>query len=294
MPPESTEPEYTFPGPPPVEALDFFKAKALKPAFNYLDVWREQHAIAFTVAKAMQLDVLTEIKTALDKSLAEGKTFADFKRELRPKLQALGWWGVKEQLDPATGEVKPVQLGSPRRLKVIYDTNVRQAYAAGREEKAQRVKQRFPYAMYVIGPSENHREQHVSWHGLILPVDDPWWDTHTPMNGWGCKCSKRLITARQYERLKQTGIPDPTAPAILDSEGNPTGRKVKRTIPVKTTAPAIQTRQHVNKRTGELTQVPVGIDAGFDTSPAKDRLKKAKQLLQEKQAAFEQLTKPKK
>lgn len=288
------EPSFNFPGPPPVEALDFFKAKTLKPSFSFEDVWREQHAIAFTVAKAMQLDVLTTIQAALDQSLEQGKTFADFKRELRPTLKRLGWWGVKEQTDPATGEVKPVQLGSPRRLKVIYDTNVRQAHAAGREEKAQRVKKRFPYAMYVIGPSENHREQHVAWHGLILPVDDPWWDTHTPMNGWGCKCSKRLITVRQYDRLKKSGIPDPTAPPILDSQGNPTGRKVKRSVPVKTTAPTIQRREHVNKRTGEINQVPVGIDPGFDTNPGKDRLKKAEQLLQEKQAEFNQLTKPKK
>ena len=26
--------------------------------------------------------------------------------------------------DPLTGEVKDVQLGSPRRLKIIYDTNM--------------------------------------------------------------------------------------------------------------------------------------------------------------------------
>jgi hypothetical protein len=43
----------------PKEALAYLKNKKLQPGFSYKDVWHEEHATAFTVAKAMQLDVLS-------------------------------------------------------------------------------------------------------------------------------------------------------------------------------------------------------------------------------------------
>ncbi|MDR0638331.1 MAG: hypothetical protein LBG27_05420 [Spirochaetaceae bacterium] len=36
----------------PKIALDYIKSKSLKTGFSYLDVWHEEHAKAFTVAKA--------------------------------------------------------------------------------------------------------------------------------------------------------------------------------------------------------------------------------------------------
>lgn len=276
MPQQSTTSKHQFPGTPPKEALRWFASKSLKPSFDYRDVWREEHNQAFTVAKAMQLDVLSDIHSALVRNMQSGKTLPEFQQDLRPLLEKRGWWGKQEGVDPETGEVKTVQLGSPRRLKVIYQTNIKQARAAGREERAQRVKKRFPYAMYVIGPSENHRPEHVAWHGLVLPVDDPFWDTHTPTNGWGCKCSKRFITKFQYKQLKKTGIPNPVAENEYDSEGNRTGRKARKMMPIKTKSPALDFYKWENPRTGELMQVPGGIDPGFDYNPGKDRT--AKQL----------------
>ena len=56
-------------------------------------------------------------------------------RQLEPQLRALGWWG--RQVVPAPdGAEDEVQLGSPRRLKTIYDTNMRVAYNAGRRTVA--------------------------------------------------------------------------------------------------------------------------------------------------------------
>ncbi|MDO6806530.1 hypothetical protein Q4595_28995, partial [Wenyingzhuangia sp. 1_MG-2023] len=82
-------------------------------------------------AKAMQMDVLTSIRESLDDALANGKTFARWKKELQPELEKLGWWGKKNVVDPTTGEVIKAQLGSPRRLRTIYSTNLRTARAAG-------------------------------------------------------------------------------------------------------------------------------------------------------------------
>jgi Phage Mu protein F like protein len=235
-------PNYTFNPTPPREALAFFRAKAIKPGFDYRDVWREEHATAFTVAKAMQVDVLEGIRDELDRALAEGRTFASFKRDLTPTLQKLGWWGKQEQTDPLTGEVRDVQLGSPRRLKTIYQVNMRTARAAGQVQRAERTKRSHPYFLYELGPSKEHREEHVQWRGLMLPIDHPFWKTHMPTNGYGCKCRVRQVNKREYERL-----------AAND-----------RYI---TESPEIKTREWKNKRTGEVSQVPEGIDPGFDINP---------------------------
>ena len=53
----------------PEDALNYIKDKNLKVGFSYKDVWNEEHATAFTVAKAMQLDVLSDIKKAVEKAL---------------------------------------------------------------------------------------------------------------------------------------------------------------------------------------------------------------------------------
>lgn len=274
---------------PPREALDWFRAKGFKIGFNYRDVWREEHAIAFTVAKILQLDMLADVRVAVDQALADGLTFQEFQKRLTPLLQEKGWWGVQERVDPLTGETKPVQLGSPRRLRIIYDTNLRTARAAGQWERIQRTKEALPYLLYTVGPSREHRVEHLGWHGTLLPVDDPWWKTHFVPNGWGCKCRVRQVTRREYERLLKTGIPAPASQAtqeINPETGLPTGRHTGARVPVKTQAPASPLVEWTNKRTGEVQRIPQGIDPGWDYNPGEGRKAHLETLLQKKKATW--------
>lgn len=246
-------PGYSFdPGPPP-EASRFLANKGLKPAFSWRDVEPEEHAIAFTVAKATQLDVLTTIRTEVQRALDQGVPFAKFQRELRPRLEKLGWWGQAEMVDPVTGKTVDAQLGSPRRLKTIYEANIRSARAAGQWDRIQRNKRALPYLQYNLGPSIEHRPEHEARAGLVLPADDPIWDTWYPPNGWGCKCWVRQLTRHEAEDLG-----------------------------VDQAAPAAPTREVRNKRTGVVKQVPVGIDPGWERNPGKLRLETVEQLLDER------------
>jgi hypothetical protein len=226
---------------PPDEAIRWFREKGYRIGFDWRDTWQEQHAAAFTVAKAMQLDVLGDIREAVDRAIAEGRTLREFERELKPTLQRKGWWGDKEEVDPQTGEKKTVQLGSSRRLKTIYDVNLRQAHSAGREERMQRVKSARPYARYIALPDA--RPEHAQWNDIVLPLDDPWWDTHTPLNGWGCRCKKQQLSERDLQRFNLS----------------------------VSSAPPIEYRAWTNARTGQTLQVPQGIDPGFAYNPGKGR-----------------------
>lgn len=241
------------PGTPPKEAIDYFRSKGWKVGFDFRDVWKEEHAFAFTVAKAVTVDVLESVRGSVDSAIAEGKTFAQFKKDLQPELERLGWWGKKEMPDPKTGQPVPAQLGSPRRLQVIFDTNVRSAYAAGQWGRIERTKKLLPYLKYRLGPSEVHRPEHVAWEGLILPADDPWWDTHYPQNGWGCKCWVQQLTR-----------------AAAEKAGGPAE------------APKRKERDWVNTRTGQVEKVPQGITPGFNFNPGKARAQQNFERFKEK------------
>lgn len=275
---------------PPKDALEWFRAKGLKLGFDHRDVWREENAIAFTVAKILELDLLGDVRAAVDQALAEGQTFQTFKKRLTPILQEKGWWGVKDMTDPLTGETRQVQLGSPRRLRVIYDTNLRTARAAGQWARIQRSKESLPYLLYTVGPSREHRPEHLSWHGTLLPVDDPWWKTHFAPNGWGCKCRIRQVSPREYERLLKQGVSAPPSQAtqeINPETGLPTGRRLVTRVPVKTAAPKTSLVEWVNKRTGDVQQIPRGIDPGWDYNPGEGRQAHLEKLLAEKQRAMD-------
>lgn len=224
------------------EALDYLRSKQLKTGFDY----RDEHAHMFIMVKAMHLDVLMDIRESLVDTLADSITFREFSKRLILILIEKGWWGEQEATDPVTGKTDTVTLDTPRRLRTIYNANLRIARAAGQWERIEHRKRTHPYLVYELGPSKEHRLQHTKWAGITLPTDDPWWQTHFPPNGWGCKCRVRAVSKREYERLVATGN-------------------------YSTQAPKVDMKEWVNKRTGGVEKVPVGIDPGWDTNLGRAR-----------------------
>lgn len=235
---------------PPEKAVEFFRQKGFKIGFDYRDVWQEEHQAAFTVAKAMQLDLLRDIREQVDAALELGLPFANFRDTLMPNLVRRGWWGRAMMTDPKTGETKEVQLGSPKRLKVIYDANLRTAHSEGQWQRTQEAKAALPFVMYDHTPSVHERKEHAAWDGRVLPVDDPWVAAHWPVKAWGCKCRFIQLSQRQLDRL---------------------GIKVG-------TAPEERYYTYTNKRTGETQQIPAGVDPAFNYPPGGRRAALVKHL----------------
>ena len=233
------------------EAQSHVDRKVLRPAFAWQDSTAEEHAIAFTVAKMMDEDMLAETQKALQDALAQGTDFATFKARLKPYLMARGWWGKQLMGDPQDGEIKLVQLGSTRRLRTIYHTNLHSAYAAGQWARIERNKKAFPYLKYIPSDAAFPREEHRRFYGMILPVDDPFWQTHMPPNGWGCRCNVRALTRAQAEK---EGI---------------------------SPSPQLEDVEHINTRTGEVEHYPEGVDPSFAHNPG-DRLGALKKIYAEK------------
>lgn len=231
-----------FPSIPFEEAVDALRRRGtnLFASDHWAEVWQEQHQAGFTVARSAGFDILKDIHTELMKAMESGTTFTDFKRNLVPTLQKKGWWGKTTVTDPVSGEKKTVQLGSIRRLQTIFDVNMRVSFAQGRWEQQQSVKEDFPYLRYEGILDSRIRPLHRLWHGTILPMDHPWWKTHYPPNGWRCRCDAVAVSDDDLEEngWQVTDIPADGAPVTW-----------------------------VNPATGEVMEVPAGIDPGWAYNP---------------------------
>ena len=187
---------------PPKEAVSYFRAKGYSVSWNWYEQLTDAHARAFTVAKAARLDVLTTIREEVDRAIAEGTTRREFTKTLAPRLQKLGWWGKQFVVD-SEGSAKEIELGSPRRLATIYNTNTRTAYASGRYAQMMNTADDYPYWQYVAIMDSHTRPDHARLHNMVFRWDDIFWQTHYPPNGWNCRCRVRALSAA---RLKALGL----------------------------------------------------------------------------------------
>jgi len=66
-----------------------------------------------------------------------------------------------------------------------------------------------PMRQYVQLERVTKRRAHGPFQALVVPVDDPFWATHYPPNGYFCACTNRQVSARALERrgLSVTSCP---------------------------------------------------------------------------------------
>ncbi|NKD22572.1 minor capsid protein [Enterobacter asburiae] len=187
---------------PPKEAVAYFRAKGHNITWNWYEQLTEAHARAFTVAKAVRLDVLNTLRDEVDRAVHDGITRQEFTRTLAPRLQKLGWWGKQIVVD-TQGNAKEIELGSPRRLATIYNVNMRTAYNSGRYAQMMNNAEAYPFWQYVAVMDGRTRPAHAALNGMVFRYDDPFWQTHYPPNGWNCRCRVRALSA---ERMKALGL----------------------------------------------------------------------------------------
>ena len=226
------------------EQIAFFRDKRAVPTERWTDLWRSAHDRGFMVAGAARDDILSDLHEAVTRFIEDGQTLEQFRKQFDDIVARRGW---------------VYKGGRNWRTRVIFETNLRQSYHAGRYEQMRQVTASRPWKRYRhSGLSTEPRPLHVKWDGMILRHDDPWWESHSPMNGWGCKCRVETLADRDLER----GGVRPRASAPDDGSYD-----------------------WVDKRTGEVHTIPRGIDPGFDYTPNRARLEEAARRSAEAAAA---------
>lgn len=239
----------------PADAVAAFARRSLlEPTFNWHDVWEAEHASRFMVAGVAQADVLKLFQDALREPLAQGMSLGDYAKQIKPLLQAKGWWGDVEITNSKTGEIRTTRFNDAR-LQLIYDVNLRQSHAAGRWAAIQRNKKRLPLVMYRTMRDERVRTSHAAWDGLALPADHPFWHQHYPPNSWRCRCTAFALSEKDLQRRRAAG---------------------ER---IQTEAPPEQLVPYRDPRTGATATAPLGVDPGFAYNPGQAQVQQASTLL---------------
>lgn len=101
----------------------------------------------------------------------------------------------------SAGNAETVQLGSPRRLALIYNVNTRVAYNVGRYAQLMNSTDTHPFWQYVAVMDSRTRPSHAALNGLVFRYDDPFWKTHYPPNGWNCRCRVRALSQERMDAL---------------------------------------------------------------------------------------------
>lgn len=165
-------------------------AKAILYAFNNkvtLPKWllgdKASQAQSTQIAGLAQIEQVKFIMSQLQKVLDNDGNFDDF---------------VK------MAENNELDITLPKhRLDNIYRTNVQMAYAYGRYRQQQANKKNKPYLKYSAVNDSRTRPSHRALDGVIRPIDDPFWDRHTPPIDFRCRCVTVALTDKQ---AKQQGI----------------------------------------------------------------------------------------
>lgn len=214
---------------PFAEQIAFFRRKKGVLTERWTDVWQAEHDHAFMVAGANRIDLLLDFQDAIDKAISTGTGLEEFRNDFDAIVEKHGW---------------RYNGGRNWRTRVIYETNLRTSYAAGRWQQLQRVKKYAPWWRYKHSDSVLHpRPLHVAWDGLVLHADDPWWQTHYPPNGWGCQCTVIALEDRDLQKLGKTG-PDTAPPDDMQD------------VTVGKRGPNPQ-----------VVRTPAGVDPGFGYAP---------------------------
>ncbi|HFE9691065.1 TPA: phage minor head protein [Acinetobacter baumannii] len=240
---------------PPNDAISYLEKKGFKIGWDWHETLDNAHSKAFTVAKIARMDLLQDIRQSLITAMEKGQTLEQWKASITPTLQEKGWWGKKTVINPE-GREQEVQLGSPRRLRTIYDTNMQSAFAAGRYKAMLSGAEARPYWEWRHITISNPRKQHVALNGRLFRFDDPFWNVAYPPSEWGCKCRVIARSAREVEGKE-----------ILSGEGNESDIYERVGVDRSTGADVIvkRTQFDIPTKDGKLTFAPA---AGFNGSPA--------------------------
>ena len=181
-------------------AIAFFKRKVPGLTQAWDDWIAPMHSHSFTIAGGMSIDFLTDMQSAISKALETGTGYQEFLADFDRIVAKYGW---------------SYKGSRGWRSRVIFNTNMRTAHMAARWDMFQKNQDIAPYLEYQARNDNRTRPEHRAWDGTILPIDDAFWSSHYPPNGWNCRCD---VVAHSAMSLKRKGKAVTPAPEIKRSD----------------------------------------------------------------------------
>ncbi|WP_144409562.1 phage minor head protein [Martelella endophytica] len=177
------------------EAIDFLRQKVGVPTRSWRDVFDAAHSKMFMVAGAQTEALVADFQGAIERALKDGTTLEDFRKDFDATVKTHGWSYHGDR---------------GWRTRVIFETNLRTAYAAGRfaQLNSPEIREAFPGWRYNHSGNKHPRRDHLAWDGKVWAADDPVWQSIYPPNGFGCGCFVTPVPAALVEAKGFDSTPD--------------------------------------------------------------------------------------
>jgi len=164
------------------KAIQAAAARGVVLPHDYYALPEEARQYAQTISGLASLDQIQSVMDKVNQHLAQGGTFATFK-----------------------AQVDALDLGLSRgKLDLVFRNAVQGAYNAGHWRNFEQHKDSRPYLMYDSVNDSRTRPAHRAMDGIIKPVDDAFWESHSPPCGHRCRC--KLISLSHDEAMTRGGV----------------------------------------------------------------------------------------
>lgn len=172
------------------EAAAYVEGKAAVYPETFRDLPEELRGRAFTVARVADFDVLRDLM----ERIAELPQGGDWRAISK---------GLAAEISPYMDDSEDGEAAARAKAELLLRTHGFQAYAAGRYRQQRATADALPYWQYLTAGDGKVRPEHEALDGMILPADDPFWDTHYPPWDFGCRC---LVAALTVDEAEAAGV----------------------------------------------------------------------------------------
>lgn len=167
------------------------------PDIYYDELPQEIRRMAFTVSGMTRMDAIDDVLKSFERAEAEGMDFAD--------------WADSFNVDE-------FERLTESHKKTVFTTNMTTQYNNGRLQVGIN-SDTLVYLKYQATLDDRTRPNHAAMDGITLPINDPFWLTHTPPNGYNCRCFVLNLDAKDLDDNPITPKSDINRNEVKPDEG---------------------------------------------------------------------------
>jgi SPP1 gp7 family putative phage head morphogenesis protein len=149
----------------------------------------------------------TDLASLLQKNVYVFSGFKTYQQLKEASLLLTDGSGGLKPFTTFMQEVKAInQTYNINYLQAEYNNAIASGQMAVNWEDIQSRKEAAPYLKYKTAEDERVRLSHRGLNNVVKKVDDPFWNTYYPPNGWGCRCE--VIQIIQAEETPEFDAPE--------------------------------------------------------------------------------------
>jgi SPP1 gp7 family putative phage head morphogenesis protein len=176
------------------EAIEWFEKRLPVTRAQLAKLSKAARNRAWWISGVAQLDVVDQVQRSILKAIETGIPFEEWQGKIEAALTKA--WGMKDSA----------------RVETIFRNATQHAYNAGRikQLKEPSIAKTRPYWEFDAIDDQRLSPICRAANGTILPADDPWWKTHTPLLHHRCRSRIRALRTEQALRKGVTRKPTDT------------------------------------------------------------------------------------